>query len=337
MYKNNPSELYSIDTKKITTDEELIQKINKDSIRGLITGSIKVFGEYLQITSSLSIFPKKNDSEPYQITVHMSDSVFAAEEISVYMMEVISNSLPSQVSFNLLPGIEAENASVFVSDVYLKGSSTSTELLKGIYSIRVECPGYETVSFSYNFNQNTDYTFTIQLKKQVLYPVVFSNPFSTPGTMFLNAVSYGSFPASITVNGQPYLGEFLSEEGWSNYFTYNSSYAEEYKSTSLSYVNKNVNSLIEKSRKRLYISYAAVVAALPVYFYTNAVYKNLESAQLLTIPVNENLSNWKTASTISLSSVIVLGVNMGVQLALYLADADKILPKEQDPSKDKGN
>lgn len=337
LYKSSPNELYAYDEKNAKTAEEIEAQINRDKIRGLITGSIKVFGEYLQISIKLSIFPKKTDIEPHQIMVHFTESEFAASEISSYLMSLISNSLPSVVNFKLYPEEEAKNASVFISDVYLKGSVSSTELLRGIYSVRIECPGYETVSFSYSVNQNTSYDFSITMKKQLFYPVVVSNPFSTPGTMFLNAASIGSFPAKITVNGQNYLGEFVSEEGWSNYFSYNSSFAKDQPSFDLSYANKDIAGLIEKSRNRLYISYAAVVFALPVYFYTNAVYKNMLSAQNQNIPVSGTINDWKTASTISLGSVAALGVNMGVQLALYLADANKILPQQQKTPEDKGN
>lgn len=336
LYKSSPNELYAYDATKTKTDEELEVQINRDKIRGLITGSIKVFGEYLQISCSLSVYPKKTDFEPHQIMVHFTETEFAASEISSYLMSLISNSLPSVVNFKLYPEEETKNASVFISDVYLKGSVSSTELLRGIYSVRIECPGYETVSFAYSINQNTEYDFSIKMKKQLFYPVRVNNSYSTPGTMYLNAASSGSFPADITVNGQIYLGEFVSDEGWSNYFVYNSSFAHEQKSFDLLYANKDIAQLIEKSRDRLYISYAAVVFALPVYFYTNAVYKNMLSAQNQNIPIGGSISDWKTASTISLSSVVVLGVNMGVQLALYLADANKILPKQQKPPETKG-
>ncbi len=334
LYTSSTNGLYSIDNKK--SPEELEAQISRDKIRGLITGSIKVIGDYLQITTRLSVFPKKTEYEPYQIMVHVAENEFAAAEISSYIMSLISNSLPSIVSFKIYPEEETNNASIFISDVYLKGSSSSTEILRGTYSIRIECPGFETVSFVYSINQNTTYDFSVQMKKQDLNPVTITNPHSTQGTMFLNAASFGSFPASITVNGQQYLGEFVSDEGWSNYFVYNSDNAKDQSAFALSYENRDVANYIEKSRNRLYISYAAVVLALPVYFYSNAMYKNLLTAGQRQIPVGGSLSDWNTISSISLGSVIVLGVNMGVQLALYLRDANAILPREQKYSKNKG-
>lgn len=334
LYKDSSNNLFTYDSQKVSK-EDLESLINKEKIRGLISGSIKIAGEYLLVVSSLRTYPIESISPQYEIMIHLTETDFAASEISSHVMALISNTLPSLVRFALYPEEDAQQASVFVSDVFLKGSSSSTLLLRGIYSIRIECPGYETVSFAYPILQNTEYNFTVNLKKQSLFPVVVSNTYETPGTMFLNAVSYGTLPASITVNGKQYLGEFASEQGWSNFFVYNSKFAQDQQSLNLTYANKDITKLIDKSRKRLYISYAAVVCALPVYFYSDAVYKKMLSAQTLNIPVSGSLSSWQAASSISLGAVAVLGVNMGIQLALYLADANKILPKEQ--LKEKGN
>ena len=345
LYQNDSSKLFDYENSKFK------EKVNSVSIHGLITGKIISYGEYMKVESSLTLYPEGKVLVTAKEVGLVSEVEFIANSIMNQFLSSIINENLVQTEILIYPQEAGEKAVVFIEDLVLRGKSVSTKFTPGEHSIRIESPGYETIYFSHNYLPGEDKTISINMKKIENLETYFTidnkkqkSQFDLSSEVYLNSLFLGNSPISVLINNKTYLGEVVSnsDKKISSFFVlkngYNSSNlqntnVDEGEPVSLHVelpeAKYDLSKRIDKSRKRMYWSYGGFILSLPIFYFAKGNYEICQENSLIVD--DASLQNWKTASDVSMYTLIGTGVNFFVQLVLYLIDANRVVPKTIEP------
>ena len=345
LYQNDSSKLFDYENSKFK------EKVNSVSIHGLITGKIISYGEYMKVESSLTLYPEGKVLVTAKEVGLVSEVEFIANSIMNQFLSSIINENLVQTEILIYPQEAGEKAVVFIEDLVLRGKSVSTKFTPGEHSIRIESPGYETIYFSHNYLPGEDKTISINMKKIENLETYFTidnkkqkSQFDLSSEVYLNSLFLGNSPISVLINNKTYLGEVVSnsDKKLSSFFVlkngYNSSNlqntnVDEGEPVSLHVelpeAKYDLSKRIDKSRKRMYWSYGGFILSLPIFYFAKGNYEICQENSLIVD--DASLQNWKTASDVSMYTLIGTGVNFFVQLVLYLIDANRVVPKTIEP------
>lgn len=345
LYQNDSSKLFDYENSKSK------EKVNSVSIHGLITGKIISYGEYMKVESSLTLYPEGKVLVTAKEVGLVSEVEFIANSIMNQFLSSIINENLVQTEILIYPQEAGEKAVVFIEDLVLRGKSVSTKFTPGEHSIRIESPGYETIYFSHNYLPGEDKTISINMKKIENLETYFTidnkkqkSQFDLSSEVYLNSLFLGNSPISVLINNKTYLGEVVSnsDKKLSSFFVlkngYNSSNlqntnVDEGEPVSLHVelpeAKYDLSKRIDKSRKRMYWSYGGFILSLPIFYFAKGNYEICQENSLIVD--DASLQNWKTASDVSMYTLIGTGVNFFVQLVLYLIDANRVVPKTIEP------
>lgn len=202
----------------------------------------------------------------------------------------------------------------------------------GIYEFYVESPGYESVSGTYSFSDNDD--FSVQINLQEYNPIAVNfNVASADGSLYMNALSVGKDAVPL-INSFPVLGEFVNDDGVSTWFFLSDDYekSELYEAEfSFEPDTKDFAEIIEKKRRIMYNSYAALIVSLPLAFIADGQYLNEYNAFAIGQSSGNKLEAWTVARYATMGVSIGLGINFLIQLGLYIYSANTVLPEEVMP------
>ena len=345
LYQNDSSKLFDYENSKSK------EKVNSVSIHGLITGKIISYGEYMKVESSLTLYPEGKVLVTAKEVGLVSEVEFIANSIMNQFLSSIINENLVQTEILIYPQEAGEKAVVFIEDLVLRGKSVSTKFTPGEHSIRIESPGYETIYFSHNYLPGEDKTISINMKKIENLETYFTidnkkqkSQFDLSSEVYLNSLFLGNSPISVLINNKTYLGEVVSnsDKKLSSFFVlkngYNSSNLQKTNvdegepvslHVELPEAKYDLSKRIDKSRKRMYWSYGGFILSLPIFYFAKGNYEICQENSLIVD--DASLQNWKTASDVSMYTLIGTGVNFFVQLVLYLIDANRVVPKTIEP------
>ena len=88
-----------------------------------------------------------------------------------------------------------------------------------------------------------------------------------------------------------------------------------------------ISSRIEKRRRVMYNSYSALLVSLIPSFVSYGMYVNMSNGWALGHESEETVKMWKNIYTGSMILSAGLGVNLAVQIGLFLGAADSVLPE----------
>ena len=192
----------------------------------------------------------------------------------------------------------------------------------GIHSVTIEAEGYETRSFTWDFTGASEFTISALMPERKSHTVSISVPI--PGTFWIRGIEQKEAVPKVSVNSQPVLGLFVPDEGMESFF-----YITDFVDSSKLSLKPNIDDLaaqIERKRKWMYTSYTALLLSLPVAFFCYGTYINEYNGWALNRYDGVNVDKWKLASDITMGCSVVLGVNLLVQLGIYLYTANKVIP-----------
>ncbi len=344
LWNDNRDSLYPITEKHLYSEPQ--------GINALITGTIEYAESYIYVTTQLTLYP----GNVIELELLEVDSITAIRELSKRIADelyiALANKKEVHIQFQVEPKEALEQTTIHIDGNLLKyqenneGFFSQLTLPGSIYEFYVESPGYEGISVSYPFNESDNYTVAIRLlsKRSQEHSFVIPN---ANGDLFLNTQKMTTQTSEnnadsentetkgvVTVNGFPALGEFVSEEGVSTWFLLNETEKDFEQHSSIDNAfsfepnTKNFEDVIEKNRKRMYNSYAALIVSLPLYFIANGQYLNEYNSWATGKASGEKVQDWQTARDVTLGVSIGLGVNFLVQLGIYIYSANSILPKE---------
>ncbi len=334
---NKTSALYPID--------EEAYYFNPKDIQALITGSIEYVDSFLYVTTYITLYPGKIVTFELEEVDSINEIQSLSKRIAEKLYVSLANKDEITVTFSLETLKENETATIYMNGTSIPYTpqdtpQTSIQLSSGIYEFYVEAEGYEGVNATYSFMGNEHFLVEVQMIEEKNATYAFTVP-SSGGEMFLNtkkmtidSTSETETRGSVLINDLPALGEFVGNDDVSTWFLLDAQEDSVLGNTSnqaaftIKPNTKNFADIIEKNRKRMYNSYAALIVSLPLYFIANGQYLNEYNSWATGKSSGKNLSSWETARDVTMGASIGLGLNFLVQLGIYIYSANAILPDE---------
>ncbi len=346
LWNDSTDTLYSEDT----TSEYFYPR----DINALITGSIEYSESFVDITTYVRLYPGKILKAQIREVGSITEIESIAKKISEALYSTLTNKEEISLTFSIEPKEAQEKSTIHINGTIVEYEGTEenafaqVNLTSGIHEFYVDSPGYEGAVVTYSFFEASQYDVLIQLQKIETANVGFSIP-ATDGELFINTQKMGEQSTNennaqemqgfVTINGLPALGEFVSDDGIKTWFflsaddtTLSDLQLGQY-TFSFEPDTKNYEDIIEKNRKRMYNSYAALIVSLPLYFIANGQHLNEYNSWASGKSSGENIKKWETARNAAMGVSIGLGVNFLVQLGIYIHSANSILPEEVEARK----
>ena len=348
------------------SNPDFAKKVYGEGINSLLTGKIKVTGDFIFVTCDLFLYPEGKSICTVSEIGTLDDLDFIASSIAHNLSPEISASLPVKVSFSVEPEEAAKGISFVVDDVVNSDLSRPYVLDSGVHFIRFDAPGFQTVSTSYFFEGNGVYNVSIKMKESHSSNLTISFPKTFLGKLTLNGEPAGTFDeenhfSEISVNNKKILGVFVSDGESQGFFSVSEKLVKE---GAHIYVKPKVfdkSTYIDKRRKWMYGSYSVLLCSLLGTVYTNGTLKNMARYynQRVDVLSNQDVNNidyekrleeiefleeyyekalkYQKANQITSGISIAAGVWFGYELIRYFIAADSVLPvsaKEDKNNKD---
>ncbi|MCM1321034.1 MAG: hypothetical protein NC176_02810 [Treponema brennaborense] len=328
LWKNDSSSLFSV-SGGIEEGSVAFQKaVVREKIRGLIGGTLEVYGNFISVTISITEYPGNTVLKTVTDAGTMANAESIAKNLASRLAETLYNAPPVCIHVQIEPA-DADAATNVGGQVF-RGCEAAAEIQSGIHTLRIGAPGFKTVSFSYDFSGSRDFFVSVRLRPELQMPAFIRSTDGTVGALYLNSLYLGSVPAEIVINNSRYIGEIVTENGAATYFLLN---PPQETSEALLYsvrpFQEDISELIERSRRKLYTSYGAVLISLPFLFYSLGQYESKVNARRTgtSIPL-EDIDSAKTAIVISGCVTAACLSFMVYRLFRYVQAAGKVLPQK---------
>ena len=307
-------------------------------IRGLITGSIRRLGDYMQVQVMLTLYPGAVEVLHLSDTDRMDNLEAFSQRFAEKIIVALRNGKEVRLSFDIQPADAAQKASVRL-DGRLLHSLSSVLIADGIHELYAEAEGFEAASFVYDFSGESDFYVRVRFQKRNETPIRVVPKAGGPYTLFFNglaAVPYEGKEHTFTVNGFPVLAEavegdtvrrFILERGSRKKDVLSENPTEYIAEYTLPPPGASLASSIEKKRRIMYNSYAALILSLPAAFILAGKQGDDYNSRLLGRNGGDDLPKWQIAAYTASGVSIGLGINFLVQLGLYLHSVNSLLPE----------
>ena len=313
-----------------------------DGVNGLIRGTVKKNGDFIYLKTTLTIYPGEIEAGSYETVASVYETDRIAPDVVSKMLDSLVNASSSFLSVIVGPEEIADKTLVRVDDMVVKNFEEFHSLQKGVHDISVECPGYKTRSFSIDISEYNYYKVDVLLEKLEFINLSLNlKKEGDSASIFVGGKSGGTLPADVVVNGLPLFGEVVSEEGASSFVylkrpSVSGSLDGKNYSVKVSSRKESSTKILERSRKRMYWSYGALLATLPFTFFTTGRVNVLENKAIadngwLSEAMKTEYDKMCLANDICSAVSITAGVNMVIQLTRYIFAANSVLPEIIEP------
>ena len=151
------------------------------------------------------------------------------------------------------------------------------------------------------------------------------------GTLFANGAEAGTtdeenLPLKLTINNEPVLGQFITEDGSAAPFYIAYRMLKENASLTFRAEPFDRSKYIDTRRRRLYTSYSVLITSLLATFYTYGNFYAQNAAYAKGYIDIGNVKGWQTASQACVGVSVGCGAWFIYELVRYFIAADKVLP-----------
>lgn len=338
IYRNDSTALFS-PSEAATTDGITSRTYEKEvtgaKINGLLTGSIKIYGDYMAVTSELYVYPGARLVGAITEVGTISDQMDLAERIVQQLVPKIANSLPVNMIFEVMPEEAAAKARLTVDGlVYLK-VPPSLQVDASVHSLSVEAKGFETASFTYKFEGNEQYRIRISMTPAQNGVLNLRLKKPRDGIFYAKGLEASSVDATnqaakVTVNGKSVLGIFKTgkeDDATSAFFYIPENRAQDGLNLKVNAKPFNREQNIDKRRRWMYTAYTALICSMPFTFYvmgnSSAAAKAYNTDKRISY---DEAKKWQTVSNVTAGISIGCGAWFVFELVRYLIAANQVLP-----------
>ena len=337
IYRSDTSALFSPSESAVkdgitsrTYEKELVSA----KINGLLAGTIKVYGDYVAVTTELYVYPGSKMVGAVTDVGTISDQQNLAERIVQQLVPKIANSLPVNLHFEIMPEEIAPKATLTVDGLVYTKIPSDLQVDASVHTIAVEAKGYETASFTYKFEGNERYRIQVSLSPAFTGVLDLRLKKQSDGIFY--AKGFDASPvknereaAKITVNGKAVLGVFTTgtgENASSAFF-----YIPDDKALNGANLKVNVKPFdraknIDKRRRWMYTAYTALICSMPFTFYvvgnSTAAIKSYNAKRISY----DEAKSWQRWEYITSGISIACGIWFAYELVRYLYAANQVLP-----------
>jgi len=326
-----------------------------EDVQALINGSLTRTGAYVQVTMWVTVYPGAVEILRINATERTDKLDELAFSLAERCMFALRNAKEVRLLFDVAQAYEADKIIDTKPLIRLDGALLDMRkerdglytafVPEGIHNVHAEAPGYEAASFVYDFSNKNDFYIQVRLREQKKIPVKINVTKAQEYVLFFNGVEVKKSDGhehsfenggthAFSVDGFPVLTEFELPSGGIKRFV-----LTDKNSGNADYLF-NPGDLsgaklagIEKKRKIMYNSYAALILSLPVSFALFGKQIDEYNSWARGNNVAGDLEKWRNASFAAAGISIGLGVNFLVQLGIYLHSVNAVLPKEIRPEK----
>ena len=336
------------------------EKKQDEVVNGLLTGEITVSGSYLSVRVVLTIYPGEMKVLELQSAASLTDVSTVSQEIAQQLTPVLQNRPTVLVAFDINPPEAEKKAMVMVDgQVFQPRDFYDGKILlpMGSHRIVVEADGFYPKSFTGDFVGSESFMAKIELAPVDSRQVEIVSENFSQGNLYINGFPEGQLNQKVELPDGLVFGTVMPtpvpktsedavpkdqnkensiqlsqgdfEKGEPFYFV-----ADIKPGTELLQLNvrlkrdtAEISSRIEKRRRVMYNSYSALLVSLIPSFVSYGMYVNMSNGWALGHESQETVKMWKNIYTGSMILSAGLGVNLAVQIGLFLGAADSVLPE----------
>lgn len=339
------------------------RKIRGEEVNGLLTGTITASGNYVAVTVHLTLYPGAIHSAEIQSLSSLADIAVMSREIAAQLKPVLQNRETALVSFDIAPAEARDRARIFVDgQAFHADRLAGGQLLlpAGSCVVEVESSGFRTRTFTADFSGGGRFSARVTLEPAEYARVDISSDKFPGAQVYIDGIPEGAMgtemevpagvafgtvlpapPPRVPGEGQDALqspepsgGEASAAGGAGSIESPYYFVAEIHPESGLQQLNvrlkrdtDEISSRIEKRRRAMYNSYSALLVSLIPSFVTYGIYTNMSNGRALGHESDETVRLWKNIFTGSMVLSAGLGVNLAVQLGLFIGAADSALPE----------
>lgn len=338
IYKNDASILFqnanANESENKTPDffsNEFVKQTFSENVNALITGKILLYSDYLSLTIELISYPSAKIIFTHTDVSSLSEISFLAKTVARSLAPAISNSLPSELYFVVEPKEALENFSLSIDDTRYYKIPETIFLEAGVHTILFASDGYKKASTNYAFSGNQKFTIHVNLEKQEEQKLYMQFEKPVFGDLFVDGKKIATLTdenqlATISINDEPILGEFVSTDGSFAPFFIASEKLKNKTAASLSLETFDRNAYIDKRRKLMYTSYSVLITSALASFFTHGTFSSKLGAYSRGTVSYQDVRSWQIASWATIGITAGCGVWFVVELIRYFVAADKVLP-----------
>jgi hypothetical protein len=308
-------------------------------INALLTGRITLYGNYISVMTELFVYPGARSIGVAADVGESTDLRMLAVSIAHQLMPKITNSMPVKLTFSVTPEIAAKNAVITIDDMVYKEIPEQLIMQSGVHSLLFRAEGYQSAGTSYAFKGSRAFHIDVEMIPDNPSKLFLRPKEPMPGTFYGNGVKTEAEDSDgtviIKVNGQPVLGQFITDDGSAASFYIPQNMIGNGKTLTVNLKPFDRSKYIETRRRHMYASYSLFIVSLVPTFYTYGSYIADLAAYKKGYGDYETTKQWQTAVNISSGISIGCAAVVIFELIWYFHAANSVLPvytKETDYS-----
>lgn len=352
----------------VLSDRKYEKSVIDAKIKGLIKGSITVYGEYMMVNCELHVFPGNKVIGAVNEVGSVDDLLSISKNIGQALMPLIANAKPIDVYLDLDPFEIKDSVKLNIDGIVYNPVPEKVSLSSGFHTLDFSCEGYNDVSISWDFSEQECFFVHVPMRKKEIgdFSIFLKN--SINGMLYLNGQLVGNLQdgilnESVTIDGRPYIGQIVSSEhkmveekkksvdedgneieeismvdkGAYNSFFYIPTDVQQDKNIVVLKSNPvDLSAEIETRRLWMYGSYSALVVSLPFTLITKGIFDSSIQGYYTGAVDKNTVHAWNAVRWVAGGISIACGSFFVFELVRYLYTAGKVVPTEGKISKDPG-
>ena len=300
-------------------------------INALLTGTMTSYGGYVSVSVSLIVYPGAKVIGTVTDVGSLSDIRSLAVRIARRLTPEITNGMPVELLFTVSPQEAAEHITISVDDIVYREIPDRLVVQAGVHSVLFSAPGFKQAGTSYAFRGARTFAISAELVPDNPSSLFIRLKKPIVGTLFANGAEAGktdeeNLPLKLTINNEPVLGQFITEDGSAAPFYIAYRMLKENASLTFRAEPFDRSKYIDTRRRRLYTSYSVLITSLLATFYTYGNFYAQNAAYAKGYIDIGNVKGWQTASQACVGVSVGCGAWFIYELVRYFIAADKVLP-----------
>ena len=300
-------------------------------INALLTGTMTSYGGYVSVSVSLIVYPGAKVIGTVTDVGSLSDIRSLAVRIARRLTPEITNGMPVELLFTVSPPEAAEHITISVDDIVYREIPDRLVVQAGVHSVLFSAPGFKQAGTSYAFRGARTFAISAELVPDNPSALFIRLKKPIVGTLFANGSEAGktdeeNIPLKLTINNEPVLGQFITEDGSAAPFYIAYRMLKENASLTFRAEPFDRSKYIDTRRRRLYTSYSVLITSLLATFYTYGNFYAQNAAYAKGYIDIGNVKGWQTASQACVGVSVGCGAWFIYELVRYFIAADKVLP-----------
>lgn len=323
-------------------------------IQTLLTGRITAYGDYVSVAVELYLYPNAKLIGSIMEVGSMQEFDLLASNLARQLLPLVTNAMPVQIKIAIGPENISSEVYLYLDDQLQASFDEVMFIDSGVHTVQFTAEGYRTASTSYYFEGNRQYSIEVMLEELevgsmligiqrppldlFIQSLPLTKQYSDTGIIYYNGVrtDYDEQDRStITINGNKILGQFVSEDGTTDFFYVPEKLISDGAMVSINPKPFDRSEYIDTRRKWMYGSYSVLITSLIPSFYCYGKYSNLAirwnslaREGLLTYEDYEEALRMRKMALTTAGISIGCGIFFAYELFRYFEAANTVLPRK---------